>query len=98
MFLQIKYLIGVFLNAMGVPGFLQDGEYEAGICKAKITVKRGGLFTVVSVNGLDVYFWRYSGRIDGVGFSLVSDCKQADTPKLTHSAFERIMAPDKVQT
>jgi hypothetical protein len=38
-------------------------------------VTLGPLFTVVSVNGLDIYFDRLTGAIDGVGSSPISDCK-----------------------
>jgi len=31
------------------------------------------LFTVVTVNGVNVYFYRLTGRIDGVGSSVPGD-------------------------
>jgi len=40
----------------------------------------GPLFSVVSVNGLDVYFHRLTGKIDGVGFGPARDCKSDETP------------------
>jgi hypothetical protein len=80
MFAKIEYYFGMLVNSLGLPGFVQDVEYEAGIHKAGITVKRGGYFTVVSVNGLDVYFRRFSGKIDGVGFSLLLIARWGQLP------------------
>lgn len=59
------------LNGLGVPGFLRDADYFSTRFKnpVRVRVRRGSLFTVVSVNGLDMFFHRLSGRIDGVGVS-----------------------------
>lgn len=57
------------MNGLGVPGFVADTEYRSGTPSSHVRVRRERLFTVVSVNGLDVYFRRFSGRIDGVGVS-----------------------------
>ena len=99
MLLRMRLLIGSVLNALGFPGLVQDVEYDAGICKAKITVKRLGLFTVISVNGLDVYFHRLTGAIDGVGFSPTSGYTQAVTPESGHFALphEPVMEPIRMR-
>ena len=34
---------------------------------ASVSVRCGPLFTVVTVNGINVYFYRLTGGIDGVG-------------------------------
>ena len=70
-----RYCAGHLLNAAGIPGVLVDGEYRAEICRADIRVKVGPLFTVVSVNGVDVYFHRLTGEIDGVGVTPESDSR-----------------------
>ena len=72
--LSLREWTGRLLNLAGVPGLVRDCDYYAGICDAHIKVRRGDLFTVVSVNGLDIYFHRLSGAIDGVGLSPASDC------------------------
>jgi len=51
------------------PGFVKKCEYRAGVCEALISVRIHELFTVVTVNGLDIYFHRLTGSIDGIGFS-----------------------------
>jgi hypothetical protein len=67
------------MNAVGAPGFLRDTEFRSKTFGTHVRVKCDRLFTVVSVNGLDVYFSRLSGKIDGLGFSPTS----ASTPALT---------------
>jgi hypothetical protein len=76
---------GIFLNLLGIPGFVRDTEYKSANFGTLVRVKRGQLFTVVSVNGLDVYFSRFTGTIDGVGFSPASGCKPGLAPGSIHS-------------
>lgn len=71
----LRFWIGRLLNAAGVPGLVEDGAYDAHTCQAAIRVKRGPLFTVITVNGLDIYFHRLTGAIDGVGFSPNAGCR-----------------------
>ena len=74
------------MNAIGVPGVVVPGTYEAGIGEASVRITLGPLFTVVTVNGLDVYIHRFTGAIDGVGFSLATGCRPAGTPAPERSA------------
>jgi len=82
----LRFWAGKVLNAIGVPGVVVPGTYEAGIGEASVRITLGPLFTVVTVNGLDVYIHRFTGAIDGVGFSLATGCKPAGTPALERSA------------
>ncbi len=61
------------MNRLGVPGFVRDTEYQSSTYGTRVRVKRWGFFTVVSVDGVDVYFDRFSGKIEGVGFSPATD-------------------------
>jgi|HubBroStandDraft_5_1064220.scaffolds.fasta_scaffold1142562_1 hypothetical protein len=61
--------LGRALNALGAPGFVRSGNFESQRFGARVRVQCGELYTVVSVNGTDVYFDRLGGRIDGVGSS-----------------------------
>lgn len=72
--IKLKELVGELANLAGFPGFVLECDYEAGICQAHIRVRKGCLFTVITVNGLDIYFCRLTGSIDGVGFNPTSDC------------------------
>jgi len=83
---MLRFWAGRVLNAIGVPGVLVPGAYEAGIGEASVRITLGPLFTVVSVNGVDVYFHRLTGAIDGVGFSLATGCTRAGTPAPGRSA------------
>jgi hypothetical protein len=73
--LYVRLLAGRLFNLAGVPGTVRDCDYDGSICQASISVRVGELFTKVRVNGLDVYFHRLTGKIDGIGFSPTFDCK-----------------------
>ena len=73
--LQFREFLGRIVNLSGTPGFVRSCDYKASICPARVSVRVGTLFTVVSVNGLDVYFHRLTGRIDGVGATQIADCR-----------------------
>jgi hypothetical protein len=64
---SIAAWLGRVLNALGAPGFVRSGSFESQQLGARVRVHCGELFTVVSVNGTDVYFERLGGRLDGVG-------------------------------
>jgi len=75
--LFLRLWAGRLFDLAGIPGLVRDCDYEASICKARISVRRGQYFTVIRVNGLDVYFHRLTGKIDGIGFSPAFDCTEA---------------------
>jgi hypothetical protein len=78
---MLRLWAGKLLNAIGVPGVVQPGTYEAGIGQVSVRVTVGPLFTVMTVNGVDVYFDRFTGTVDGVGFGVASGCTLADPPR-----------------
>jgi hypothetical protein len=57
------------LNALGLPGFVSEADFGSENHGTRVRIRCGDQFTVISVNGVDVYFRRLSGRIDGVGSS-----------------------------
>jgi hypothetical protein len=63
----LRQWLGFLLNRLGIPGFVGDIDYRSRKLHAHVRVRRRRLFTIVSVNGLDVYFRRLTGRLDGVG-------------------------------
>jgi hypothetical protein len=67
--IRFQQWLGNLMNAVGAPGFLRDTDFRSKTFGTHVRVKRGQLFTVVSINGLDVYFSRFTGNVDGVGFS-----------------------------
>ena len=53
-------------NAVGAPGVVKDAQYKSPQDGTSVSVKRGFLYTVISVNGVDVYFRRFGGAMYGV--------------------------------
>ncbi len=78
--------LGKLANWFGFPGVVKDAEYTSTAFGATVCVKRGNLYTVISVNGVDVYFDRFSGEIDGVGLSRAACYKQGQTQESVHPA------------
>jgi hypothetical protein len=61
-----RYILGTLLQVLRAPGFVQPGEYEALGCR--IAVRCSRYFTIITVKGVDYYFYRGSGGFDGTGF------------------------------
>ena len=66
---MVRLWAGRLLTALRLPGIMVAQTYEAEITRARVRVHLSPLFSVVSINGVDIYFHRLTGRIDGVGFS-----------------------------
>lgn len=64
----IVRVLGKLLNTIRVPGFVREGWYKSRLGD-RIRVRVSPLFTVISVRGLNLFFDRLSGRVDGVGVS-----------------------------
>jgi len=80
--LRIRLALGMLFNLAGIPGLLRDCNYQAGVADATIKVRVRDMFTIVTVNGFEIYFHRLTGSIDGVG--VMSDfCRYNDSKKET---------------
>ena len=77
--LWFNYYAGKLLNLMGWPSPVRESNYESPALNAQVSVKKLELYTVVSVNGLDVYFDRLTGAIKGVGCSPVIEARMPVT-------------------
>src|SRR5437867_4164086 len=84
LWLTVQFLLGRLLNGLGLPGWVARGTYSAYVTHAIVHVRVGPLFTVVTVNGLDIYFHRLTGKIDGVGFSPGARCIPGSTLESAH--------------
>ena len=73
MWTRVRLWAGKLLLTLGIPGIIVNQTYDAAVTRATVRVHLGPLFSVVSVNGLDIYFHRLTGKIDGVGFSPAAD-------------------------
>lgn len=65
--LRLRILAGKVFNLAGVPGIVRDCDYAATARDVRVQVRAGELFTIISVNDLDIYFHRLTGGIDGFG-------------------------------
>lgn len=59
-------VLGSLANVTGLPGFVREADYASETAATTVTVRRRSFYTVVTVNGVAVYFNRLSGLIDGV--------------------------------
>jgi hypothetical protein len=63
--MKILDWLGGLINAIGVLGLGRDGEYRSSVPSCQVRVRCARAFTIVTVNGVDAYFRRFSGRVDG---------------------------------
>ena len=77
--------IAAIANALWVPGFVREGDYTSEDARITVRVRRGTAFTVISVNNVDLYFERFSGRIDGISLSQRPKSKPVAAGKSTRS-------------
>ena len=56
---------GWVANLAGYPCIVREGQYESPSVGVSIQVRASNLYTVVTVNGVDVYFYRLTGGFDG---------------------------------
>jgi hypothetical protein len=77
----VKFWFGKLLNLAGYPGLVRECEYHSRALNAVVKARKLELFTIVTVNGLDVYFNRFTGTIDGVGANPTSRCSSDASPE-----------------
>jgi len=61
--------LGSLANLARLPGFARDCDFESKPMATRVRVRNTRLYTIVTVNGVDVYFYRLTGGIDGVGMA-----------------------------
>ena len=64
---RMRQWLSRLLNFAGIPGIVWDCDYHGAATSAAVRVRLTDFYTIVSVNGVDVYFTRLTGRIDGTG-------------------------------
>ena len=67
--------LGRFLNWLGVPGFIQPLEMDDLVTGWHLSIRVSPLFTVISVEGREFYFYRRNGKFDGTGMSTCAYAK-----------------------
>ena len=86
--LRLRWLSfwGWLANLSGYPCIIREGEYHSPSVGVDVRVKASRLYTVVTVNDVDVYFYRLTGGYDGAGVSQASDCTASGRGGLARSA------------
>jgi hypothetical protein len=69
---------GRVANLVGIPAFVRECDYRSSL-GVVVRVRKGRLFTVVTVDDVEIFFYRLTGRIDGVALSSPPDCTGSDT-------------------
>jgi hypothetical protein len=69
---EIKLWFGKLLNLAGVPAIVRECDYRSTALNVDVKVRRHGLYTIITVNGLDIFFTRFTGTMDGVGVNPAS--------------------------
>lgn len=91
---EVKLWFGKLLNLAGFPAIVRECDYHSQALNADVKVRKLGLYTIVTVNGLDIFFTRFTGTMDGVGFSPTSDYKVGEFPDTKQStSLGRQLAP-----
>lgn len=65
--LRLRLILGTILKLAGIPGLVRECDYEAEAVDARISVRVREMYTIIHINGIDIYFHRLTGKIDGVG-------------------------------
>jgi hypothetical protein len=86
---------GKVLNLAGYPAVVRPCDYM-GPLGVRVRVRVSPLYTVVSVGGVDIYFGRTTGKIDGTGFIRTSDCMLDEALQLIRSAAPSPLPPPQV--
>ena len=76
-------MLGHLIDLLRMPGFIQSGTYNSGFSAQQISVRTSPRYTIVTVNGVEFFFLRESGRFDGTGTMslnpMLSDCGEGHT-------------------
>lgn len=65
----LRRLLGTLLNLAGAPGIVREGDYHDPSAQLTVRVRKYRSFTVISVNGLNIHFRRFTGKLDSIGTS-----------------------------
>jgi hypothetical protein len=60
-------MCGRLANLAGLPCFVRAVDYRSDVLQTTVQVRASHLYTVVTVNRIEVYFNRLTGACDGVG-------------------------------
>jgi hypothetical protein len=75
----MSFLLGLLFNPIGVPGFVRAGDNKDG--DTNVSVQFLGLWTIIRIDGSDIYFRLVIGTFDGITVQLPMD-KEVSAPQL----------------
>ena len=93
--IRLQQWLGALMNAIGTPGFIRDTDYRSRTFGTRVRVRCGNLFTVISINGIDVYVCRFTGTIHGIGQA--SSCMPAATRASAPALLAELPPPPRTQ-
>lgn len=82
---SMKWMVGRLLQLAGAPGFVRPIEYTDQVTGQRVKVRTSPRYTIVSVDSLELFFIRESGRFDGIGAMSLDD-----PTRINHCTAERI--------
>lgn len=59
--------VATLLNKMGLPGFVTPISFDDELTGQTINIRISDYFTIISIDGRDLYFHRLNGKFDGTG-------------------------------
>ena len=74
----VQSLVFGLLGTLRFPGLIKPLVYKDAVTGDFLQIETRKRFTVLSVNGRDYYFRRWTGKFDGTGFGCASTQASAD--------------------
>lgn len=93
-----RLYIGKLLNFIRFPARVNKCDYRSAGLGVTVKVEHRDLYTVITVNGLEVYFKRISGNMDGVGTSRASYTIPASNPGVVDLGGRPAWTPPSTQS
>jgi len=69
----MKIFFGKIFEKLRLPGILKPFHYSNGQNDIQVSLRTSAQYSILTVNGLEMYFHRESGRFDGVGTMSLDD-------------------------
>jgi len=66
---NLRIFFGKFLSKIKFPAILREFKYEDLITGQTIEIKPHILYTIITINSRDYYFYRINGKFDGTGYN-----------------------------
>ena len=78
-------ILGSLWERLNVPGLIRPIDYTDAVTNQRIRIRTSPRYTIVSVDSLELFFLRESGKFDGTGAMSLGDLT-----RINHCTAERI--------